>query len=368
MSRRVISVIGAGNGGQAMAAYFAIAGCETRIFDFFEKPIKRIKELGYIELEGAIEGKGDIAVASNDIAEVLKDTDLIMVVNPAIYHNKIAKACAPYIREGDKIFLNPSSVFGAFAFKKALEDQGCHKKVTIAESNTLLFTARLIEDGKVHIGGKKDRLLVSSFPSCDKEKIYDIIRPVIKELEECNSVLETSFDSTNAMVHPLPTIMNASWTESGKKFRYYLDGIGSTVGHFIEGMDKERVDIAEKLGLVLGKDLFSLFLEYKIEYETEAETISEVLKSVDAYRDIMAAPTVKTRYIYEDVPTGLVPFIAVGELLGMPVSKMQLVQDLCEAMLNEDFTNCESSRNLDNLGLAGMTADEIVHYAQTGEK
>lgn len=368
MNKKKIAVIGAGNGGQAMASYFAIAGYQVNIFDYFQDPIDEIKKKGEIELEGAITGVGKINIASTNMKAVVDGVDLIMIVNPAIYHNKIAKDLAPTLKVGQLIFLNPSSVFGAFAMKKALEDAGFTEDVVIAESNTLLFAARLVKNGTVHIGGKKDRLLVSAFPSSKRDKIYDIIRPVIPELEECDTVLETSFDSTNCMVHPLPTIMNASWTESGNKFRYYLDGIGETVGHFIEGMDKERVDIGKKLGLTLGKDLFSLFMEYEIEYNTKGETISKVFKSVEAYQDIQAATDVRTRYIYEDVPTGLVPFIAIGELLNMPVDKMKLTVKLCDNMLEENFNDCECSRNLNKLGLAGLNADGIVNYAKTGEK
>ncbi len=362
-----IAVIGAGNGGQALAAYFAMnKQYEVRLFDYFADPVDAVQKQGYIELEGAVTGKGYIALASTDMGKVMTDADLIMVVNPAIYHNKIAKEMAEHIREGQIVFLSPSSVFGAFAFKKALEDAGCSKNVIIGESNTLLFAARLVENGKVHIGGKKDRLLVSAFPACEKKKLYDIIRPVIVELEECDSVLETSFDSTNAMVHPLPTIMNVSWAESGQKFRYYLDGIGETVGNYIEGLDQERIHIGEKLGLVLGKDLFDIYMEYKIEYNAEGKNVSELLKNVEAYRDIYAADTARTRYIFEDIPTGMVPFTAIGELLGMPVHKMKFVTALCEEILGEDLSNCDYARNLKNLGLEGMSAEDIIEYAKTG--
>ena len=364
-----IAVIGAGNGGQAMAAYFAMnEDYEVRIFDHFDAPVQAIREQGYIQLEGAVEGRGTIALASTDMAEVIDRADLIMVVNPAIYHNRIAKDLAPYIEEDQLIFLNPSSVFGAFAFKKALEDAGCSKAVTIGESNSLLFAARLVENGRVNIGGKKDSLMVSAFPACNGERLYDIIRPVMSEIEICDSVLGTSFASTNAMVHPLPTIMNVSWAESGEKFRYYLDGIGETMGSYIEALDLERVEIGKKLGLTLGKALFDFYMEYEKQYDTKGETVSQVLKSVEAYKDIYAANTARTRYIYEDIPTGMVPFTAMGELLGMPVSKMKFVTTLCEEMLGEDLTNCEYSRNLENLGLAGMSAESIIEYAKTGVK
>lgn len=363
-----ITIIGAGNGGQAMAAYFAMAGCKVKIYDKFAETVEFLNEKGAIDLTGAITGTGKLELATTDMGKAVEGADLIIVVNPAIYHNAIAKEMAPHIKDGQIIFLSPSSVFGAFAFKKALVDVGCDREVTIGESNSLLFAARLVENGTVHIGGKKDRLLVSSFPACNREKLYDIIRLVIPEMEECETVLETSFDSTNAMVHPLPTIMNVSWAESGAKFRYYLDGIGETVGNYIEALDKERTDIGEKLGLTLGKDLFSIYMEYRFEYGATGKNVSELLKNVKAYRDIYAANTAKTRYIYEDIPTGMVPFTAMGDLLGMPTEKMKLVTTLCEAMLGEDLTNRPESRNLENLGLVGMTAEEIVEYAKTGVK
>ena len=366
--KKTVAVIGAGNGGQAMAAYFAMAGWEVRIFDYFDKPIQAIKQKGYIELTGAVEGRGSIALASNDIGRVVQQADLILVVNPAIYHNKIAKSMAPYVHDGQVIFLNPSSVFGAFAFKKALEDLGCRKQVTIGESSSLLFAARLIEDGVVHIGGKKNELLVAAFPANNNQQLYNLVRPVIPELKECDTVLETSFANTNAMVHPLPTMMNVSWAESGEKFRYYWDGIGETVGNFIEALDEERVNVGKKLGLTLGTDLFDFYMEYEMTYNTTGNSVSKVLKSVDAYKDIFAANTARTRYIYEDIPTGMVPFTEIGELLGVSVNKMKLVTQLCEEMLGEDFTNSEQSRNLRNLGLEGMSASQIVTYAKTGVK
>lgn len=366
--KKVVAVIGAGNGGQAMAAYFAMAGWEVKIFDYFAESVEVIAQKGYIELNGAVEGKGYIALASTNMEQVVAEADLILIVNPAIYHNKIAKTMGPYIQENQIIFLNPSSVFGAFAFKKALEDSGCHKKVTIGESSSLLFAARLVENGVVHIGGKKNELLVAAFPASNKQYLYDLVRPVIPELKECDTVLETSFANTNAMVHPLPTMMNVSWAESGAKFRYYLDGIGKTVGDFIEALDQERVNVGEKLGLQLGKDLFDFYMEYDMTYNTTGNSVSEVLKSVDAYKDIYAANTARTRYIYEDIPTGMVPFTEIGELLGVSVDKMKLVTKLCEEMLDEDFTHSDQSRNLKNLGLEGMSADQIVAYAKTGIK
>lgn len=367
--KKTVAIIGGGNGAQAMAGYFGMHNdYEVRIFDYFDKTIDALNAKGEIELVGAVEGVGKLAFATTDLEKALDGADLIMVVAPAIYHAKIAKDMAPFVKKDTVIFLSPSSVFGAFAFKKTLEDCGNHEDVVIGESNSLLFAARLIENGKVNIGGKKDMLMVAAFPSDKGQAMYDIIGPVMDGIKAYDSVLATSFDNTNCMVHPLPTILNCNWSESGAKYKYYQEGIGPICGNIIEEIDTERVEIGKKLGLELGKDLYDIYMEYEDQYGATGPNVSTMLKSVRAYDNIYASNDVRIRYIYEDIPTGMVPFVAVGKLLGMPVKKMQMVIDMCEGMLDEDFTNCESARSLEKLGLAGMNAEQIVNYARTGKK
>lgn len=368
MKKPIFAIIGAGNGGQAFAGYLSAKGYEVRLFDFFEKTIEKIKVKGCIKLTGAIESTSKIEKISTNLQEVITGADMVMVVNPAIYHRKIAKECAPFLNKDQIIFLNPGSTLGAFAFKKALEDYGFNEKITIAESNTLLFACRAVEPGVVSVGGKKDRILVSAFPASDNKKLIDMLKDVIPEIQPVENVLATSLDNTNPMVHPGPTIMNSSWIESGKKFLYYHEGIGDTVSAFIEEMDKERLAIGEKIGLKLGEDLFSLFMQYEAEYEVKEDKLVDVFKGVEAYKDIYSASEVRTRYIYEDVPMGLLPLVEVGELLNLPVKKMKLIIDMCEGILGENLTDGDNCRNLKNLGLENMSEQDFIYYAKSGIK
>lgn len=93
---------------------------------------------------------------------------------------------------------------------------------------------------------------------------------------------------------------------------------------------------------------------------------TEALKS--PYQEIYAANTIRTRYIYEDIPTAMLAFISIGELVGVSVEKMKFVVRLCEEMLDEDLTHRPESRTIESLGLSGMTLDQLLHYATTGVK
>lgn len=355
------AIIGAGNGGQSIAGYLGYIGYEVRLYDPSEDTIHKIVEHGGINISGETTGFGKLSIITTNIGQAINGADIIMVICPAIYHREIAEKCAPYITAGQIVFLHPGSTFGAFAFRKALTDYGCNLEIPIAESNTLIYACRALEPGKVNIYGRKDRVLVATLPASENERVCALLREAYPEMVPAPNVLVTSLDNTNPLFHPAPTLLSTSWIESGKDFLYYVEGISETIGEFIVGMDAERIAIGKALGLEYGKDIIDVTTQYEVEYHTKGKNISDIVRHVDAYAGIYGPKALKTRYIYEDVPNGLVPLVAVGKLLNIAVDRMELIIRLSELMLHEDFT--ANGRNLKNLGFEGKSADEIIRYA-----
>ena len=58
------AVIGAGNGGQAIAGYLACRGHEVNLYNRTIKKIQRIKFRGYIDLEGCVNGRGRLKLVT----------------------------------------------------------------------------------------------------------------------------------------------------------------------------------------------------------------------------------------------------------------------------------------------------------------
>lgn len=356
------AIIGAGNGGQSIAGYLGFLGYEVRLYDPVEETIERLKKLGGIKLTGETEGFGKITVATTIIEEAIVGSDIIMVVSPSIYHRDIAEKCAPYICTDQIVFLHPGATFGAFAFRKALKDFGCLAEIPIAESNTLIYACRAVEPGLVQIGGRKDRILVATLPTGENGRVCSLLQEAYPEVQPARNVLVTSLDNTNPIFHPAPTLLSTSWVESNQDFLYYYDGISESIGEFIIGMDTERINIGKALGLEYGIDLIGSIKQYELEYNVKGENISDIVRRVDAYSSIKGPASLETRYLYEDVPMGLVPLAAVGRLVNVSVERMELIIRLSELMLERNFT--ESGRNLKNLGLEGLSPVEIMRLAE----
>ena len=103
---------------------------------------------------------------------------------------------------------------------------------------------------------------------------------------------------------------------------------------------------------------------YRLAYGVTADSLSEAVKKNQAYARVKGQHTLRTRYLLEDVPTGLVPMISLGNMLGVEVSRMEAVVQLAEHVLQEDLTT--SGRTVKNLGLEEMSLSDIKHFLQHG--
>ncbi len=120
------TVIGAGHGGKAMAAHISQMGFDTTLFNRTPERIAAIKELGGLDLlfqDTGVKQFTKLACVTSIIEEALAKADMIMVVVPSSAHADIAKACAPYLRDGQIVVLHPGRTCGAIEFAKVLHDE-----------------------------------------------------------------------------------------------------------------------------------------------------------------------------------------------------------------------------------------------------
>ena len=164
-----VAVIGAGNGGQAIAGFLATQGYEVALYDIDTKKMDELRLLGGIQLEGRLSGFGKLACFTTDIAEAVKGAEIIMVTTIANAHKAVAQSIAPYMVDGQVIILNPGRTCGALVFKQALVEAGCKARFYLAEAQTLVYACRIVKNGTVNIIGVKDEVLLSALPSKDTD-------------------------------------------------------------------------------------------------------------------------------------------------------------------------------------------------------
>lgn len=349
-------VIGTGNGGQAIAGWMAMQGHEVRLYGRNIQTIERLSLKGVISLHGAIEGESSLSMITSDIHEAVKGSDIILVVTTANAHGSIAKQIAGDLVDGQIIILNPGRTGGALEFKRALDASECKARVYVSEAQTLVYACRLVEDGVVNIIGVKDKVLLSAVPASDTQAVLDRITLAYPCFCAAENVLRTSLENIGAMFHPCVLLFNAATIERHDVFWFYRD-MTPEIANFIEEFDKERLAVGKAYGI----DLLSVNEWISYAYPaTQGTTLCEKMRNNPAYHDIKSPSTIFTRQLTEDIPTGVLPIMELGEAVGVEVPLLRSMVDICSRLLRIDFR--KDGRTLEHLGLAGKSKEEILSY------
>lgn len=358
-----IAVIGAGNGGSAIAAFLASRGASVNLCDLFPQFLEGIRKNGGIELTLNGETSHQTpALVTTSVPDAICGVDLVMVVTPSFTHKMIAEAAAPALRDGQVVVLNPGRTCGALEFLHTVRKSGCKADVVVAETQTLIYSCRKTGDANVEIYGVKKEVDLAAFPADCTDRVLELLRPYYPQFTAAPSCLTTSLSNIGALFHPTPILLNIGRIENDKNgFRYYWDGISPAVASLIHEIDLERIAVAKAYGV----NILSAEEWLRQSYETTGDDLFTLLQNNNAYGDIKAPTQINARYVTEDVPMSLVPISELGRLAGVPTPNMDAVIRLTSTIYQRDFR--AEGRSAENLGIAGMSVEQVIAFLKTGE-
>ncbi|KAF0817741.1 MULTISPECIES: NAD/NADP-dependent octopine/nopaline dehydrogenase family protein [unclassified Cytobacillus] len=354
------TIIGAGNGGQSMAAHLTHLNHEVALYDIQTELIAKIKENGGIKAEGVFEGFASVT-ATTDLEYAMSDSEIIMVTTTGTAHKSVARSIAPYLKDDQIIMIFPG-YWGALEFRNIFNEVGMNKKVYVAETESLIYTCRYIEPGHVRIRKIKENLEFATLPATDASIVQERLKEVYPQLVATDSVLTTTLNNVNPQFHVPILLLNTGRIESEGDFFFYPDGATPSVVNVIEAIENERLEIGRKLNINLSTcpELLNRF------YDVVEDNIYDAIQNNPAYKTGKAPTTVNYRYIYEDIPYGLHPFVKLGEKLGVETPASNLLIDLASLIRKEDLR--ANALELTDLGLNNKTPEEIVEYLKGNKK
>ena len=129
-------------------------------------------------------------------------------------------------------------------------------------------------------------------------------------------------------------------------------------------MDKER----KALGKLLGYNLRPMedFAGRGPDYEWTWQDLYKEGHGSIGLTPICGPNTIESRYLTEDIPFGLVPWAAIAGMLGVPMPLTNGFIDIINTVHAKDWRAL--GRNLKQLGIEGMTKEQLLKYVATGEK
>jgi len=173
---------------------------------------------------------------------------------------------------------------------------------------------------------------------------------------KAESVMQTTLQNGNPVIHPAVTLLNTALLErTGGDFLFYEEGVTEGVGRLIEAVDRERLAIAAALGvMVLSEPAIGVRQGYM-----RQEDYSTGYSTAPGFLGIRAQNELDHRYLTEDVGYSLVFLSDLAARLDVATPAMDAVITIASVVLARDFRG-EAKRTLTTLGLDGLSPSELA--------
>lgn len=356
-----VAVLGAGNGGQAMAAEMTMRGHAVRLYECpeFAATIKGLEVASEIELKGSvISGRARIELITTDLRKAVVGAEFVFLPVPAFAHPAYAKLLAPLLENGQIVVLFPGT-FGTLALRHEFAKAGMKADVILCETQTLPYDCRLEAPGKVNVLWKNSPMLLGVFPSERTGEAMERLGEHFYGFKALTDVLEAGLNSLNPVLHLPVCVMNVGRIERSRgEFWLYEEGFTKTVCRVTEAVDRERMALAKAYGY----DVPSLAQELAEHFEPR-DLFFEINGALDLV--VIKGPTsVQNRYFTEDVPFGLVPWVQLGDKVGMETPLLDSLLALGSVIIEQE--PFKTGRTLETLGIADMSPERLKAFLKNG--
>ncbi|NOZ22092.1 MAG: NAD(P)-binding domain-containing protein [Planctomycetes bacterium] len=360
-----VAVLGAGNGGQAMAADLTLGGHEVRLAAVpgHASNLRVINAFGGIYVEGVTSsgkppGLAKMAMVTDDVPKAIKGAEVVMVVIPAFAQESYFPYLVEHTEPGQIVVFNPGK-FGALTFAKILKEAG-RDDLIVGETASLIYATKMKGQGHINIKAVKSELPFATLPSRKTAGALWTLTDLFPQFSPAYNVFQTSVNDPAIIVHTVSTLLNASRIEQMGPYRNAHYDITPSVGRVIEALDAERVAIAKALCV----ETYSLLETAQIMYKVKGSNVYEAEMQIAAHNIQMSPNGLKHRYITEELPYGLVPVSSIAKAAGIPTPGIDAVINIGAMANGEDYWT--TGLTLEKLGLSGLGIRELVHYVTYG--
>lgn len=356
-----IAVLGGGNGAHTMAADFALRGWKVRMWEneqFFGN-ISQVAQTRKIRVTGVIEGTAELEMVTSDMAAAIAGCRFICIVTPSYAHESIAAILKDLVQPDQIIMIYPGA-FSSLLFKRLLGDR-CP---VVCEVNNLPYDTRLKGPGHVFCSGL-NATNVAFLPASAADGLLEEVRQLHPFEKVYEDVLACGLSIVNPALHSGACSINIGHIEQqGVRGPFHMyEHYTPAAAKLSIAIDNER----KAVGRALGYELRPIedFAQKPEGYTWRWQDLYQTMHGDVSLTQISGPDSIWNRYLTEDCPNGLVPWISLGEAVGVDCPLMKGIVYMYCAVHEKDWWAL--GRNTEWMGLKGMSRDQILRYVKTGK-
>lgn len=335
------SFVGMGASGAGLAAHAGLRGVGVAAwYDTNPAVAAAVGEQGGFRYSGIF---GDGLLALPPMAETaaeLARAATIVVSTTADQHENVACHLAGVLGDDHLVVLHCGYVGGGRIFERALAAAGCTARPKIVETiNSLHLSGR---PSPAHVIARSHKLwleLTGVAPG-DADAGIERIGAFWPELKPGPNALQSGLNNPNSLGH-LPVmlghlgLLNADHGDLTCGVLHFGEAYTELIVNLAEAFETERMAVVRALGLTPLP---------VADFDAVAYPPGTRLEEVERF-----GPKLQMRYLTEDLPCDLVPFEALGRLVGCPTPLNTAMIDLVNSAFRCNFR--ETGRTLEKLGI-----------------
>ncbi len=353
-----VGIAGAGAIAFGAAAFLDNAGHKPVLWSPSGAGTKRLAAGEPLTATGAIEGtfRPGIAASAEDLAA---RSDVLMIALPAYGHKQVMDALAPHIRGDQTVLISSHASFGALYLSRLLAARGI--VVPIVAWGTTVTTGRRPSEAEVAVNTVRSKVDIATVPASRGAEGLAMCRKLFGDrFVERDGLLAIALSNLNPQNHLGIALCNMTRMEHGEIWGQGLN-VTPNVGRLLEALDRERLAIAEALGL----SVRTIFEHFHLSFHVPVDSISNMNQQMHREgRGGVGPATADSRYVTEDVPYGLLATVKLGTLTGRPVNLHRAGIETFSALYGRDFFS--ENELLGALDLDAMPLDELKRLCRDG--
>lgn len=347
-------MLGAGNGGLALAGDLALKGADIHLFEHpsLSENFAPIASAGALTVEDARTGGTEIAtlgVATTDLAEALDGVSFVHLIVPVSAQETFYEALLPRLSSGGRTLIIWAGRFGSYRFRKLAREVGISlSAVPVMEVNTLPYGCRRIGPTTVRITARATIIYAAGLPAAEAESGMRMLEEIFPILKRAASPLEAAMRNSGTPVLGVGAMLNLGGIESSSgQFALFREGMTPSVRRAVRGVHHELIAVAAAWGVTIppyGETV------YAHETSIESANFKDSQGGYEGFKLLTGPDRVNHRYTIENVRYGFALIAAMGRARGVPTPLLDGFTAIADEVCGPDFARLGwSLEDLDNL-------------------
>ncbi len=358
-----ILIVGFGNAGSGIAADLRLKGHRVAVLKTSEAMHMAHFEKVRSDRRITLREKGVVRIAEMDLLtrdprEAFgMDPEVVVVTTQSLQHERVFSLIGPFLSPGTIVLLEPGN-----AGSLLLARQGLAERLTVVEATSTPIDVRILDPGMVEVLFRNIRNPLGFLPMSRRAEALAQLQQLYPSFYCLGHPLIIALHNPNLIVHTVGALLNVPRIEYSKgEFWMYKEGFTRSVWNIIEALDKEKMEVLQKLG---GEPIPYLEIAKTRNAEDLSIDAREMFEIYCQTGSPKGPASTDTRYIYEDVPKGLVLLESLGGLVGVRTATASMLIDLAQGYMKTDYRRIGST--LQALGIAHRTVGNLLSWLESG--